>query len=458
MAGILSTDLYELTMAAGYLAVGDETTRASFELFVRDLPPTRGYLVAAGLEQAVSYLESWRCTPDEIAYLRTVPALHGVGPDFFDHYLPGLRFSGDVWAVSVGTPMFAGEPILRVTAALPDAQLVEMALLSTVLFQTSIASKAARVTQAARGRPVIEFGGRRAHGPDAAMYAARAACLGGCEATSNVEAGFRFGVPVSGTMAHSWVMAESDEVTAFRRFMDVYRERAVLLIDTYDSVAAARSIVAAGLRPAAVRLDSGDLDALSRAVRRILDAGGLTDTRIVASGDLDEHKVSALVVSGAPIDGFGVGTALSTSSDAPALGGVYKLVEVERAGRMMPLMKLSTGKRTYPSAKQVWRVGGSTGAVRDVVGLADESGPSGGEALLTCVMRGGRRQRAVPALDEARTRCMAAVERLPDGVRRLDDAEAYPVVVSRALTRLADGLAAEFSAHESAAGVDGGST
>ncbi|MDP6581594.1 MAG: hypothetical protein QF681_13145, partial [Vicinamibacterales bacterium] len=238
MPGALSTDLYELTMAAGYVAMGADNTRATFELFVRDLPATRGYLVAAGLEQAISYLEAWRCTPDEIAYVRTLSALRGAAPEFFDDYLPRLRFTGDVWAVPEGTPVFAGEPIVRVTAPLPEAQLVETALLATILFQTSIASKAARVTQAAGGRPVTEFGGRRAHGTQAAMCAARAACLAGCQATSNVEAGYRFGVPVSGTMAHSWVMAQTDELTAFERFMTVYGEQSVLLIDTYDSVAA----------------------------------------------------------------------------------------------------------------------------------------------------------------------------------------------------------------------------
>ena len=357
MPGALSTDLYELTMAAGYHAAG-EMARASFELFVRELPATRGYLVAAGLEQAISYLETWRCTADEVAYLRTVPALQGAEPAFFDDYLRRLRFTGDVWAVPEGTPVFAGEPILRVTAPLPEAQLVETALLATILFQTAVASKAARVREAAGERPVTEFGARRAHGTEAAMLAARAACLAGCRATSNVEAGYRYGLPVSGTMAHSWVMAYPDELTAFSRYAAVYGPRSVLLIDTYDSIAAARRIVGAGLRPAAVRLDSGDLVRLSRSVRDILDAGGLADTQILASGDLDEHKFAAVVSSGAPIDGFGVGTALSTSSDAPALSGVYKLVEIDRAGTMTPVMKLSAGKRTYPGAKQLWRVYG----------------------------------------------------------------------------------------------------
>ena len=445
MPGALSTDLYELTMAAGYHAAG-ETATASFELFVRELPATRGYLVAAGLEQAISYLEAWRCTPDEIRYLRSVPALQGADPTFFDDYLRSLRFTGDVWAVPEGVPVFAGEPILRVTAPLPEAQLVETALLSTILFQTAVASKAARVTEAAGGRPVIEFGGRRAHGMEAAMYAARAACLAGCQATSNVDAGYRYGLTVSGTMAHSWVMAHRDELTAFSRYAAVHGPRSVLLIDTYDPIAAARLIVGAGLRPAAVRLDSGDLVDVSGAVRGILDAGGLRDTQILVSGDLDEHKVAALVSSGAPIDAFGVGTALSTSSDAPSLSGVYKLVEIERAGALTPLMKLSPGKRTYPGAKQVWRVYGPTGPVRDVVGLAGEAGPVDGEPLLTCVVKGGARQQPPRVIHEIRDACQTAVARLPEAVRRHRDAAAYPVVLSVALEQLAAGVASELSA------------
>ena len=444
MPGALSTDLYELTMAAGYHAAG-MTARASFELFVRDLPATRGYLVAAGLEQAVAYLETWRCTPEEIAYLRSVPTLQDVGPAFFDDYLPRLRFTGDVWAVPEGTPVFAGEPIVRVTAPLPEAQLVETALLATILFQTSVASKAARVVEAAQGRQVIEFGGRRAHGTEAAMYAARAACLAGCRATSNVDAGYRFGLSVAGTMAHSWVMAHRDELTAFARYAGVFGPRSVLLIDTYDTVAAARRIVGAGLRPAAVRLDSGDLVELSRAVRGILNGGGLAETRILVSGDLDEHEVASLVSSGAPIDGFGVGTALSTSSDAPSLSGVYKLVEVEEDGKMRPLMKLSAGKRTYPGAKQVWRVDGAGGPVRDVVGLVGEAGPAAGAPILARVVRGGVREHPPRAVDEVRKVCQRAVARLPAEVRRRRDAAAYPVTLSPGLERLAAGLAAELS-------------
>ena len=431
-------------MAAGYHAAG-QTDCASFELFVRELPATRGYLVAAGLEQAIAYLETWRYTPDEIAYLRTAPALKGARPTFFDEYLRHLRFTGDVWAIPEGTPVFAGEPILRVTAPLPEAQLVETALLATVLFQTTVASKAARISEAAGTRPVIEFGGRRAHGTEAAMYAARAACLGGCRATSNVEAGYRYGLPVTGTMAHSWVMVHEDELTAFSRYAAVHGPGSILLIDTYDAIAATRLIVDAGLRPAGVRLDSGDLARLSRAVRDILDKGGLADTQIFVSGDLDEYAVAALVSSRAPIDSFGVGTALSTSSDAPALSGVYKLVEIDRAGTMTPVMKLSADKRTCPGAKQLWRVYGPAGPVGDVVGLAGEAAPTDGEPLLTCVVSGGVRQQPTRQIDKIRDACQRAVARLPKGVRRHRDAAAYPVALSPALERLADTVASELA-------------
>jgi nicotinate phosphoribosyltransferase len=437
MPGALSTDLYQLTMAAGYHAAGHQPL-ASFELFVRELPSGRAFLVAAGLEQAMGYLESWRFTTDDIRYLRSLPELSGATPDFFDRYLPDARFRGDVWAVPEGAPVFAGEPILRVMAPLPEAQLVETALLSIVLFQTSVASKAARVVQASAGRPVIEFGGRRAHGPDAALHAARAAYLAGCVGTSNVEAGARFDIPVSGTMAHSWVMAHTDELTAFNRYLAVHGARSVLLIDTYDTLAAARLIVDAGLRPAAVRLDSGDLAGLARSVRSTFDAGGLVDTRILASGDLDEHRVAALVASGAPIDGFGVGTAVTTVVDAPAMSGVYKLVAIARGGVMDPVSKHSPGKETLPGEKQVWRRRRSDGrSVGDVIGLAQEPDPDRAVPLMKRVIHQGTRTDVRPVLGDLRTGARRAVEALPPGVRRLTDADTYPVERSVGLRDLA---------------------
>jgi nicotinate phosphoribosyltransferase len=434
----LVTDFYEITMMAGYDAGGVEG-RATFELFVRNLPRNRAYLVAAGLEQALQYLETLRFTPEQIAWLRHVPNLSAAPASFFDETLASLRFTGDVWAVPEGTPVFPYEPLLRVTAPLIEAQLVETALLATLTFQTAIASKAARIVWAASGQQVMEFGGRRAHGPEAGVLAARAAYLAGCESTSNVEAGYRFGIPLSGTMAHSWVTTFADEVEAFRQYASVFGERSVFLIDTYDTVACARKIVAAGLRPRAVRLDSGDLVALSKEVRAILDEGDLHQTEILASGDMDEWSVAHVLAQGAPIDGFGVGTALATSKDAPALGGVYKLVEVERDGTRVPVMKLSAGgKASFPGRKQVWRHHRHGVATGDLIALADEPAPPGGVALLAQVMERGFRVGAPEPLAVSRKRCRHLLEELPQGVRMLEPREAYQVSRSAALEALTD--------------------
>jgi nicotinate phosphoribosyltransferase len=429
----LSTDLYQLTMAAGYHAAG-LMERATFELYVRKLPANRSFLIAAGLEQALQYLGDLRFSPGDIDHLRTLPALQGARHDFFDVYLPRFRFTGDVWAIEEGTPVFPPAPLLRVTAPPAEAQLVETALLAHIAFQTSVASRAARMVEAASGRPVVEFGARRAHGVDAGICAARAAFLSGCESTSNVEAGRRFGIPVSGTMAHAWITAFPTEVAAFRQYADVFGDRTVMLLDTYDTLAAARSIVACGLRPRAVRLDSGDLAGLSRQVRGILDAGGLGDTSIFVSGDLDEWRIADLVAAGAPVDGFGVGAALSTSSDAPSLGAIYKLVEIERRGVRVPVMKRSPGKETYPGRKQVWRRLEDGIAFEDVIDLDDgEPHESSGRPLLTQVIRGGQRETRSETLAELRERSGRAVAELPASVRRLRDPAPYAV-------RLGDGL------------------
>jgi nicotinate phosphoribosyltransferase len=421
----LSADFYEITMMAGYYVAG-MTSPATFELYVRDLPPNRSFLVAAGLEQALDYLEALRFDVSDIEYLRSVPALQRVDRRFFDEFLPRFRFTGDVWAVPEGTPVFPPEPLLRVTAPMPEAQYVETALLACLAFQTSVASRAARIIEAAQGREVVEFGARRAHGLEAGILAARAAVLAGCSATSNVEAGRQFDIPVSGTMAHSWVMAFPDEISAFRQYSSVLGST-VMLLDTYDTEAAAAALVRSGLTPRAVRIDSGDLTALSRRVRAILDDGGLRETTIFTSGDLDEWKIASMVSSGAPVDGFGVGASLSTSSDAPSLGAIYKLVEIERAGTTVPVMKFSTGKRTLPGRKQVWRRMAGETAVEDVIELADAAGPPSARPLLGRVMhRGGREAGRVPLAD-LRRRCRTEVAQLPRDVRRLKDAASYPV-------------------------------
>lgn len=426
----LATDLYELTMAAAYFC-NDIRASATFELFVRELPPHRRFLLVAGIEQVLEYLEELRFTGEDIHYLRNHPSFAHVPASFFES-LARFRFQGEVWAVPEGTPVFATEPIVRVTAPILQAQIVETFVLATVNFQTMIASKAARVVSAARGRPVIEFGSRRAHGSEAALYAARAAYIGGCTGTSNVEAGLHFAIPTFGTIAHSWVMSFDDELVAFTTYMRTFPHATTLLIDTYDTVAAARRIVAAGLRPQAVRIDSGDLGTLSREVRRVLDEGGLGSTKIFASGDLDEYRVDELLREGAPIDVFGVGTRLSTSADAPNLGGVYKLVEVTSDHAVKAKVKTSPGKGTLPGKKQVWRL--TTGAgtiVEDWISLADEPPPRpGAEPLLQCMMRDGRRLQPASTATLLRERAAALLTLLPAELRSLTDGPAVPVRIT----------------------------
>jgi nicotinate phosphoribosyltransferase len=417
----LVTDLYELTMAAAYRRLGMDGP-ASFELFVRDLPESRNFLVAGGIEPALDYLETLRFEPDDIAYLRTLALFED---DFLDS-LAELRFTGEVWAVPDGEVVFAEEPILRVTAPLPEAQIVETYLLATLCFETMVASKAARIAIACGpDRTFMDFSGRRDHGPGAAVEAARAAYIGGAVATSNVEAGRRWGVPLSGTMAHSYVLSFADEHQAFRCFAQEFPDRAVLLIDTFDTEEGARIAAAVaeelrseGIAIGGVRLDSGDLESLSKSVRTILDDGGAPGVRIYASNDLDEHRIAALIEAGAPIDGFGVGTMLGTSADAPYLSGVYKLVEDQSGGKA----KHSPGKRSWPGRKQVYRQDG-----RDVIALVGQDSRPEGRPLLEPVMQGGRRTRPPEDLTAARRRRADAVAALPAELRRLDRRAKYPV-------------------------------
>lgn len=447
----LLTDLYQLTMMQAYLEEGMVDT-AVFELFVRKLPPGRNFLVAAGLEQALDFLERLALSEEELAWLAG-PA--GFPPAFVER-LRDFRFEGDVDAMPEGTVFFPDEPILRVSAPLPQAQYVESRLLNIVHFQTMIASKAARVVLAAQGRQLVDFGMRRAHGAEAALFAARAAWLAGFDATATAEAGRLWGIPVRGTMAHSFVQAHACEADAFEAFSRARPQRPIFLVDTWDTeagvakaVALAPRLAAEGIRIGGVRLDSGDLGAHARAARAMLDAGGLTDAIVFASGNLDENRVAALLAEGAPIDGFGVGTALDVSSDAPSLDAVYKLQAYAGVARR----KRSEGKATWPGPKQVWRRYGSDGiAAGDTVRLLDEPGQSGrgsGRAdptpgalevrpLLEPVMRDGRRLASQPTLAEARAHCAAEIARLPAGLRRLPRGQPYPVEISAALRALAD--------------------
>ncbi len=434
----LLTDLYQLTMLQAYHDEGLEQ-EATFELFVRKLPRERHFLVAAGLEQALQFLETLAFTDDEIAWL---DAQGGFKPAFLDH-LRALRFTGDVHAMPEGTVFFADEPIVRVTAPLPQAQLVESRLLNIVHFQTLIASKAARVVLAAPGKLLIDFGMRRAHGAEAALFAARAAYLAGFAGTATAEAARLYGLPAFGTMAHSFVQAHASEADAFMAFARSRPQRPTLLVDTYDPLQGVQRVIelaprlaAEGIEIGGVRLDSGDLAAQAFAARRMFDAAGLGGVRLFASGNLDEARIAALLAAGAPIDGFGVGTALDTSADVPAIDAVYKLQHYAGVARR----KRSAGKATWPGIKQVWRRLDAAGRFAgDRVQLADE--PPAGEPLLQPVMRGGQRVGPAPTLADARAHCARQLEALPAPWRTLAPADApYPVAISDALRALADAV------------------
>lgn len=431
----LVTDFYQLTMAAGYFQ-NDMNRPATFELFVRKMPENRSFLLAAGLEQALHYLRHLHFSKEYIDFLRHHPSFKYVKGGFFK-YLKDFRFSGDVYAIPEGTVVFAEEPILRITAPMIETQLVETFLLATINFQTLIASKAARVVLAARDREVTDFGSRRAHGPQAAVLAARACFIGGCTSTSNVLAGYELGIPVLGTMAHSWVMAFDSEEEAFRRFYNVFPESTALLIDTYDTLKAAGLARDIGLadKLLAVRIDSGDLLRLSKGVRRILDEAGLKDVKIMASGDLNEDRIAELLEKGAPIDLFGVGTEMVTSKDQPALGGIYKLVEQEWHGRAIPKMKFSEDKVFYPAKKQVYRLFNERGECKeDVIGLEDED--IGGVALLGPAMKEGRICIDLPDIKDIRKRALESLVHLPQGLKALKTTEMYPVNKSQRLEEL----------------------
>jgi len=434
----LLTDLYELTMAAGYFQTGFDA-RATFEVFVRHLPPHRNYLVTAGLEQALEFLENVSFAPDEIDFLRQHPMFRRIRREFFE-YLTGFHFTGDVWAMPEGTLAFPGEPVMRVTAPIIEAQIMETFLLATLSYQTMIASKAARIFSAAQGRQVVDFSARRAHGGPASLLSARAAEIGGCLGTSNTLAGQLFGIATYGTQAHSWVMAHENEAGAFEAFLDTFPEGSVLLVDTYNVRNAVKKIIAKGRRPAGIRLDSGDLTADSCWARRALDRAGWKDVKIFASGDLDEYRIEEMLGEGAALDAFGVGTALGTPGDAPHLNLIYKLVEVERGGKIREAAKFSHAKATYPGRKQVFRRVSAKGAFGgDTIALADEP-PNGDQPLLVEVMRSGRRTGPVEPVSALRERCIASLARLPQKYRQINGTAVYPVRYTKRLTAMRDAV------------------
>lgn len=434
----LAVDLYEISMAAGYWEA-EMFFPATFEMSFRHMPPNRGFLVACGIETVLHYITNLRFDDAAIAYLRSVPNFARLPEGFWD-YLRHFQFTGRVRAVPEGTLVFPHEPVLVVTAPLPEAQILESFVLAVLNFQTMVATKAARVVQAARGRGVVEFGLRRAHSPEAGFWAARAAYVGGCIGTSNLQAGFAFGIPVSGTMAHSWVLAHTSEEEAFRHFQRLFPEHTILLIDTFDTLEGARKAVRLGIPFRAVRVDSGNLADLTREVRRILDEAGLRDVKIILSGDLNEYIIDELLTAGVPADLFGVGTDLVTSKDAPAMTGNYKLVEWQSGRTRHPRMKTSPGKQTLPGRKQVYRFAGPDGRwTHDVIALEDEP-IEGGMPLLRTYIEKGAWVAELPSLSETQRYVRDQLERLPEPYRRLRDPAVYPVHLSPGLTELVERL------------------
>ena len=430
----LLTDLYELNMVQAYLD-RSEDKEAVFEFFVRRLPQRRGFLLAAGLADALDYLETLRFSVEEIAWLAGTGRFR---KNLLD-YLAAFRFTGDVHAIPEGTVCFPNEPLLRVTAPLPQAQLVETRLINILNFQTLIASKAARMVLAAPGKSLADFGLRTAHGAEAGLYSARASYIAGFAGAANVLAGKRYGIPIVGTMAHSFVQVHDDEMAAFENFARARPDGVILLIDTYDTEAGARKVVelaprlkADGIPIRGVRIDSGDLTGMARKVRRILDDGELKEVIILVSGGVDEDVLQTMMKAGAPIDGFGVGVSLATSLDAPAFDCAYKLQEY--AGQ--PKRKLSEGKVTWPGRKQVWRAYDADGRMRgDILSIENDTQP--GEPLVVPVMRAGKRISPAPALAQIRERAARDLARLPQQLVRLEPGATYPVKITDALTALA---------------------
>jgi nicotinate phosphoribosyltransferase len=433
MTGLL-TDLYQLTMAAGFFAAGKAQETATFELFFRRLPRYRNFVLSAGLAQAMSYLQELHFETAELQYLRSLPQFQKAEPGFFD-FLAKLRFTGDVFAMPEGTPVFANEPVLTIRAPLIEAQLVETYLLATIGFQSLIATKAARMVEVAHGRDVVDFGTRRAHSPEAGVLAGRAAYIGGCIGTSNTETGFRYGVPVFGTAAHSWVQSFPEERDAFARLQQLLGDATVYLIDTYDTREGARQAASLGRPMWGVRLDSGNLVELARAVRKILDDAGLADAKIMATSDLNEYKILEFAAAQVPIDVFGVGTDLATSTDSPNIGVIYKLVELE--GRLTA--KFSEDKQTMPGSKQVFRFADHDVIACDWECLGCGPGETPARALLRPVMLKGELVTQVPDAAAARKHAAECLSQLPAAIRSLFDTEQqYRVEYSRPLISLYD--------------------
>jgi nicotinate phosphoribosyltransferase len=445
----LFTDFYELTMCASYFD-NKNFEPATFDLFIRRLPENRSYFLFAGLEQSLLYLQNIKFTTEHLSYLKD----QGFNADFLD-YLRSFKFTGEVWAAQEGSLVFPNEPLIRVTAPIIEAQLVETFLLNTVNLQTMIATKASRVMHAAKGKPIIEFGLRREQGVDAGMKVARSSYIAGCQGTSNVLAGQVYGIPVFGTMAHSFIMSYSKEIDAFRAFTQTFPDKSTLLIDTYNDISGAekaaliaKELEAKGCKLGGVRVDSGDLAKDSRKIRKLFDKEGLNYVKIFASGDLDEFKIEELLVEGARIDSFGVGTKMGTSADRPYLDVIYKLCEtLGPNGLFEPIMKLSKDKITLPGRKQVYRFSDAEGKFeKDSIVLADEKVE--GEPLLVKMMEKGKLTYTLPSLEQIRDNAAENLSKLPEEYKALTDAPVYPVELSRNLLNLVKTLKRQLTIKE----------
>lgn len=437
----LLTDLYELTMCASYFdnKINDIAT---FDLFIRQLPENRSYFISAGLEDALNYLKNIKFNEEHITYLKSKKIFKD---DFLD-YLKNFKFTGDVFALPEGTIFFPNEPVLSLTASIIEAQLVETFLLNTINLQTTIATKASRVVLAAKNKPVVDFSLRRTQGTDAGMKVARASYIAGCIGTSNVLAGMKYNIPIYGTMAHSFVMAFENEEKSFEAYSKTFPDTSTFLVDTYDTIKGVEksALVAKGLEKQghklkAIRLDSGDLVALSKSARKILDKRGLKYVDIFGSGNLDEYKIEELLKKGALIDAFGVGTAMGVSKDAPYCDVVYKLVELTNGGKLLPTMKLSKGKVTYPGIKQVYRIFDKKGNyMKDILALRDEK--LNGKKLLVKVMEKGKIISKMPSLEEIKKMTKNNLEKLPDKYKKIKNAAKYKVEISAELKKLIEKL------------------
>ncbi|MEM2088514.1 MAG: nicotinate phosphoribosyltransferase [Thermoproteota archaeon] len=434
----LFTDLYELTMGQSYFESWN--VKATFELFVRKLPPNRGYLIAAGLEDVRNYLLNFRFKEDDLEFLKK----KGFKNDFLE-FLQGIRFTGDVWALPEGELVFQNEPIIRVTAPIIEAQIFETFIINAVNFQTLIATKASRIVNSARGRPVIDFGSRRAHGVDAGLKAARASYVGGCIGTSNVLAGKLYGIPIYGTMAHSYIEAFPSEKEAFKTWIKSWGTNTVLLVDTYNTLRGIRNAIEVveeltGRKDLkGVRMDSGDMVTLSKEARKILNAAGFKSAKIFVSGGLDEYVINEYLSKSAEMDIFGVGSSLVTSDDTPKTDIVYKLVESGENGKLIPRMKIAENEKvTLPGAKQVFRVEEDGEYVKDIIGLSDED--LEGEKKLVQIFKNGELVYRLPSLDEIREKARIELHKLPEEYKRIRNPATYPIEISRGLAELTENI------------------